>query len=217
MQFWTPDSLRGYGCGTPNGTLWTICVIIQFYIISWFIYKIFHNKRLLTWILGFIAVVFISVIGQVVFDSIGIETLSKLYDQTIVKWCWMFYSGCFFAEFKEKLVLPVFSRFWYLFIIIAIIPYYTQFDIVAGYRVLHSILLVIGLIGFAYKYPRLALKVDISYSIFLYHMIVVNVFISLGFIGNWWYAIIVMLITLVISFISTYSVGQWSAKRKKSL
>ena len=32
FQFWTPDSLRGYGCGTPNGSLWTITVIVQFYI-----------------------------------------------------------------------------------------------------------------------------------------------------------------------------------------
>lgn len=28
LQFWTPDSLRGYGCGSPNGALWTICVLI---------------------------------------------------------------------------------------------------------------------------------------------------------------------------------------------
>ena len=24
FQFWTPDFLRGYGCGVPNGALWTI-------------------------------------------------------------------------------------------------------------------------------------------------------------------------------------------------
>ena len=35
FQFWTPDFLRGYGCGCPNGALWTICVIIQYYIISY--------------------------------------------------------------------------------------------------------------------------------------------------------------------------------------
>lgn len=40
LQFWTPEFLRGYGCGTPNGTLWTICITIQFYILVWFIKKI---------------------------------------------------------------------------------------------------------------------------------------------------------------------------------
>ena len=33
FQFWTPNFLRGYGCGTPNGSLWTIGILIQFYII----------------------------------------------------------------------------------------------------------------------------------------------------------------------------------------
>ena len=30
LQFWTPDCLRGYGCGTPNGALWTIGIQVQF-------------------------------------------------------------------------------------------------------------------------------------------------------------------------------------------
>lgn len=49
FQFWTPDCLRGYGCGTPNGALWTICVLIQFYLVAFFVYKYFHNRRLRNW------------------------------------------------------------------------------------------------------------------------------------------------------------------------
>ncbi|HAP8890462.1 TPA: acyltransferase, partial [Enterococcus faecium] len=30
FQFWTPDFLRGYGMGCPNGPLWTITIFIQF-------------------------------------------------------------------------------------------------------------------------------------------------------------------------------------------
>ena len=30
FQFWKPDSLLGYGCGTPNGSLWTIPVMVTF-------------------------------------------------------------------------------------------------------------------------------------------------------------------------------------------
>jgi len=39
FQFWTLDCLRGYGCGCPNGALWTISVLIQFYFLAFFIYK----------------------------------------------------------------------------------------------------------------------------------------------------------------------------------
>ena len=35
FQFYTGDWLRGYGAGTANGSLWTISVLIQFYIIAY--------------------------------------------------------------------------------------------------------------------------------------------------------------------------------------
>ena len=48
FQFWTPDSLRGYGVGTPNGALWTIGVMIQFYIVAWLFYNLMKNRKLFT-------------------------------------------------------------------------------------------------------------------------------------------------------------------------
>ena len=49
FQFWTPDFLRGYGCGTPNGALWTIAVLIQFYFCAYYIYRWLHNKKIVVW------------------------------------------------------------------------------------------------------------------------------------------------------------------------
>ena len=51
FQFWTPEALRGFGCGTPNGSLWTISVIVQFYIVAWFLKKLTRKKSgLALWI-----------------------------------------------------------------------------------------------------------------------------------------------------------------------
>lgn len=52
LQFWTPEFLREYGCGTPNGSLWTICVIIQFYIVIWMIKKFLYRKKGIFWIIS---------------------------------------------------------------------------------------------------------------------------------------------------------------------
>lgn len=49
MQFWTPDCLRGYGVGGPNGTLWTITVFAQVYIVVYVLHKILHKRDKTLW------------------------------------------------------------------------------------------------------------------------------------------------------------------------
>jgi len=213
LQFWTPDSLRGYGCGTPNGTLWTICVMIQFYLLAWLLYRLMHKKRWVFWLIGFAILIGVSIIGDWIAGKTGIEIVTKLYGQTILRYGWLFYIGCFLAEFKDQL-LPVLARFWYLFLIAAIPLYYFRFDLYAGYEIFWSMLLVSGLIGFAYAFPRLAVKTDISYGIFLYHMIVMNIFIHVNWIHSWWYAIIIMAAAVLLAFASTKTIGAWSARKK---
>ncbi|MCR5600131.1 MAG: acyltransferase [Ruminococcus sp.] len=214
FQFWTPNSLRGYGCGTPNGALWTICVMIQFYIIAWLIRK-FMNKR--KWyILAAVnaCLILASIIGHFAAEKLGSEILLKLYGQTIIRYCWLFFFGCFLAEFKDK-ALPFISKYFYVFLVAAIIPFVTRVDIYAGYNVLWSLLLVTGLIGFAYRFPKLALRNDISYGIFLWHMIIVNIFITKGWTGSWGYGMAVAVLTIICSYISFRTVGSWSSKMKK--
>ena len=47
-------------------------------------------------------------------------------------------------------------------------------------------------------------------------MIIMNIFVNFGLIGNWIYAIEVIVISLVIAYVSTAIIGGWSAKRKQS-
>lgn len=215
FQFWTPNSLRGYGCGTPNGALWTICVMIQFYIIAWLIIKLMSNRKWYVWAAVNTGLMIVSIIGKISVGMMGSEILSKLYGQTIIRYCWLFFFGCFLAEFKDKF-MPFISKFFFVFLIAALIPFLTKLDINAGYNVLWSLLLVTGLIGFAYRFPKLALRKDISYGIFLWHMIIVNIFITKGWTGSWGYASAVAVLTIICAYISFITVGSWSAKMKKA-
>ena len=213
LQFWTPNSLRGYGCGTPNGSLWTMCVTIQFYLISWVVYKFLHKRKLKVWIPCFVGSVVISIVGQVFVGQFNRELLLKLYNQTIMRYGWLFLTGCFLSEFNV-LFIPWLKKYWYALLIIGAIPYLSNNDLIAGYGFIQSILMVSGLIGFAYLFPILALKKDISYPIFLYHMIVVNIFISLGWTGNWFYGIVVIVLSCVVAYLSTATIGKWSVIMK---
>lgn len=58
--------------------------------------------------------------------------------------------------------------------------------------------LVMAVIGLAYSL-RLRLRIDLSYEIYLVHMVVINIFIELGFTGNNSCFIIALIVTVFIS------------------
>ena len=217
FQFWTPASLRGFGVGTPNGALWTIGVIIQFYIIAWFFYKIMKSRKIAAWILGLVGAFVISWIGSYIFyNVVKIDVMGKLFDQTILKYFWLFYIGMFIARFANVIV-PMLQRYWQVLLAVAFAFFWTGMDFYSGYYFAWSLLLVSALIGFAYKYPILSISPDISYGLFLYHMIVVNIFVNYGIIGKWGYALLVVIISSILAYISTVTVGKKSLLRKKML
>ena len=51
LQFWTPDFLRAYGCSCPNGALWTICMIVQYYLIAYPLQRWLKDKSVRIWFL----------------------------------------------------------------------------------------------------------------------------------------------------------------------
>lgn len=216
LQFWTPESLRGYGVGTPNGALWTITVIIQFYIIAWAVYKLMKKRAAVTWIVWFIISFALSRVGTfIAHDFVGIEIVGKLYDQTIIKYFWLFYIGMFLAEFRDKLMMHL-KKYWYLLLAVSLAFFWTSRDLFSDYYLGWSLFLTSGLIGFAYRFPELRISPDISYAMFLYHMTAINVFVHFGLTGSWVYVAPVLVIVVCVSFISTMTIGKISVYIKKS-
>ncbi len=215
LQFWTPDSLQSYGCGAPNGALWTIGITIQFYFVVWFFFKLMHKKKVIHWIIGFLSSIFVSWAGGVILTLIGNEILLKLFSQTVFRYFWIFFIGCFIAEFYDRMI-PIISRFWFVFLAIGAIPCFSGFGIWLGnYDLLWALPLCVGIIGFAFKFPKIKLKTDISYGLFIYHMIITNVFISLGFVGDWRYLVGVMILSCLIAYVSTLTVGRFADLKKQ--
>lgn len=97
---------------------------------------------------------------------------------------------------------------------VAALFYFTGIDLEAGYGVITSFFLFAGVIGFAYRYPGLYRGKDFSYGIYLYHMTVVNAMITGGMRGKSVDIMIVILITCVLSWLSTETIGRISRDRK---
>ena len=210
FQFYTPDFLRGYGCGTPNGTLWTMGVTIQFYFVVWFVRKLLHNKNIYWWLSTLAVVIGIKAASPFISSALP-GVVGKLYGQTVLPYLWMFMFGAFLANYQEK-IIPLLKKFWWLTLALSFVFSTFKFDIgFESYGVFTYLLRVSGLIGLCYNLPKLNITFDISYGLFIYHMIVVNFMIELGFVGKVYHLIIALLISIVLASVST-CIGRILAK-----
>ena len=212
LQFWTPDSLSGYGYGSPNAALWSICTLIQFYIIAWFLYKLLKNRKWFVWIMTVVASIVISELGRVVIESMNNEILEKLYRQTVIRYLWLFLLGMGLACFCDKVILFC-KKWWPVFICMGFIVSFNNFDISAGYDVLKTLFVILAIIGFSYRFPRLKLKYDISYGVYIYHMTVINIMITFGWMGKYIHLLIAAVISCILGYVSTITIGKYCAKK----
>ena len=214
LQFWTPDFLRGFGNGTPNGALWTICVIVQFYIVCWFIHKLLKGKSLLIWCTVLIGSVVVGWASPLL-ESILPTIVYKLYSQTFIPYIWLFLIGCFMAEFYD-VVIPFLKKYWLITFLFAIIRiFFVHIDISMGlYSLIESLLCCAACVGFAYAFPMLNLRTDISYGIYLYHMVVINVFVQLGLTEHFSSFVGAFGIIIVFAYFSTKTIGRMGLKLK---
>lgn len=201
FQFWTPESMRGYGCGTPNGSLWTICVLIQWYIIAYWVKKLL-KKNLKLWIGTICGSIFIAVFINE-YNVFLPEIVTKLIDLTVIPYVWIFVFGAFLSEYSEELLNHLKNKWCYI-VISAVIVYSIDFQIFNTiYPILQSILLIMAVVAFAYRFPKLELGFDISYGLYIYHMIVINVFICLGWTSGVNVILGVYIISILLACCST--------------
>lgn len=213
LQFWTPDSLRGFGCGTPNGSLWTICIMIQFYIIAWPLKKLCQGKKMQFWIIMEICLIMIGIATKYV-KEVTPEIIYKLYCQTIIQYLWIFWLGMFIAQYKDSFI-PILIKYWYVAALGAFAMRFSPFDFRArNFLIIFTCFCLLALLGLAYKLPNLNIKTDVSYALFIYHMLVVNVLLELGYGRNIVAFSICIIISLLLAYISTMIVGKRFLKYK---
>lgn len=125
----------------------------------------------------------------------------------------MFLAASYVAE-KKDLMLPFLKKYWWVFMVALLLVRFFRLDFHAGYNVLGTILLFLCLTGAAYVFPKLNVKTDISYGVYIYHMTVVNALIAIGYTGSQWLLLIVTVMTFILAWVSTKTIGSLAMRMK---
>ena len=189
LQFYNPEFMRGYGVGVLNGSLWTISVEVQFYIMTPFFYflinSVFKKRKQIGWITLLLFFMGTSELTKFL-DIQGVA--GKLLGVSFIPWVYMFILGILFQLNFETLHLRLRGRGGLLFAIYLGVCFLG--DKWLGFNFGNSISLIVFLLlapcvfALSYSVPGLSDSIlkrnDISYGVYIYHMPVFNAFIYLG-------------------------------------
>lgn len=206
FQFWTPDILRNYGVGTPNGSLWTITIEIQFYILLLFIFLL--KRKNTVFIILSVLSIFLNIFVYTRFSKDFMFV--KLFSVTIIPYFYNFMIGVYFAKYRQILFKLIEEKFLLWLIVYHIYIY--GLNIFPQYYIDISILLSNLLLGiltlsFAFSFRKISNiligNIDISYGLYLYHMLFLNYFIyKYGIEGAKEKVLYYIFLTFLIAFLS---------------
>jgi peptidoglycan/LPS O-acetylase OafA/YrhL len=228
FQFYTPDLLRGYGLGNPNGSLWTIAVELQFYVFVPILYKCFSKVKIeKNYIL--VILMLLSILLNV-FLSPSVESnslLGKIAGVTLFPYLFYFLLGALtflnynklFKYIEGKAVLAGIFYFFFYFVFSQICKLYYPSYWPNIFGLVNIFLLVWFLFAFTFSASGLSQKIlkgnDISYGLYLYHGIILNFFIHIHAQLTMSVFVIYILLSLIFGFLSWKIVEQKAMKLTK--
>jgi len=223
---YTPTFLNHYGFGSYNGSLWTIPIEIQFYIvlpIIYFLIQLISKKEVNKTIFIFFTFLFFTVSTYFVLKyfsnpDLATETRAqKLLRYSFIPHVYLFLFGVVLQRLKAYNWNIIFGKGFLWVAVYLLISYISPESY--EMKIVSNLILAITAISIAYTYPGVANKIlhgnDISYGVYIYHGLVIGVFVELGFLRNPSYVFVIFITTYLLAYFSWILIEKPSIRRKK--
>lgn len=214
---YTPSCLKDFATGSVNGALWTIFTELQLYIVLGIVYnwiKEFDTKK---WIglLGFFAMC--NVLADFISNNSG-GAVAKIIERFFLTYALWFFIGVF-CYVKRECMVPLLKKMLIPLLILYAICKLLPINIPGYYaNIAIGILLPLIVIGGGYSLPAMRIPCDLTYEIFLYHWIVLNIIIYFDLIIklSWGVSLIILVVlTFALAWVSWRFVGKGRKKQSK--
>ena len=221
---YTPEFLKNFGVGSYNGSLWTIPVELQFYIILPALYWLTRKgtkDRTTTFWLAWLAFVAIAFVASFVFpplnDPENEPTLQKLIRYSFFPHFFLFMAGVVLQRLKahESKWIAGKGVYW----LAAYLAFYYVVPTAAVTYVPTTLLLAVAAVSMAYTASRVSQKMlrgnDISYGVYIYHGLLINLFVEMGLMGRAEFLILLAGCTYLVGYGSWVAIERPFLRRKK--
>jgi peptidoglycan/LPS O-acetylase OafA/YrhL len=219
MPVATPPFLSGYGTGGLNGSLWTISVELQFYLFLPLLTALLRRVpgRTNLVLLGLLVALYpfgawYDAHREAYWPRPGFQMLGL----TLLPYLHMFLIGVLLQKNFTRLAWLIRGRAaaWFLgYVVIAWVLRRFGYSVDSNIpNILGMAVLGMAIVSAAYTLPYLAERLlhrnDISYGVYIYHMVVINAFVEYGLLGSNPFA----LAALALSFLLAYLSWRWVEK-----
>ena len=230
FTFWNPNELRDFGVGVINGSLWTIPVELQFYIfVPLLISLYFLLKRRFSGFLSSLSLVVIAALSvsvKIIIPPLPAgdgtaaregSILVKLLYVSFAPHINTFIMGMLLAlivkVFGQKVCARLFIFIGLIIISIDNIPFLNE-SLSMWIHPIYTALIFIGIGLFTSPFK---LGFDISYGLYLYHMLVVNLLLELDIFDQFNILYTYLFCTFFLAFLSWNFIEYPILKFKKYL